>query len=272
MEKYPFHLCQPDYTKSCGACCGLYNFEDHSRETLTALLKRRTELFFSSGENPDPAAYQKKIGTIPPPPKLCETIHNCEFLGFVDKAKKRVGCLLHPVLHQGRDLRTCSFYGAELCSSHFCISYSSLTPVEQKAVICSLNDWYLYGLVLTDVDFVKSFFYHVQNRMGDSVKAGKLDKEEVHSNLRNYFELKESWRFSSNDSRLGKYYFSQAEYRIARIDYEKNWKVRPSQFDTIFVSLASNFKTEGEVLEAESIIEEKISRFIEGYRRPVPAG
>lgn len=272
MTKYSLHLCQPDHTKSCGACCGLYNFEDHSRKTLTALITQRTELFFSSGENPDPAAYQKKVPAIPTPPKLCETIHNCEFLGFVDKARRRVGCLLHPALHQGRDFRTCSFYGAELCDSHFCVSYSTLTPVEQKAVICSLDDWYLYGLVLTDVDFVKAFFTHIQNRMGDSIKAEKLENKEVQNSLRNYFKLKESWQFSAHDKRLGKYCFSEAEYRIARIDYEKNWQMRPSQFDTIFVSLASGFKREGEVLAAESIIEEKIKRFIEMCRRPVPPG
>ena len=174
--------------------------------------------------------------------------------------------MLHPVLHQGQDLRTCSFYGAELCVNHFCISYTSLTPVEQTTVICSLDDWHLYGLVLTDVDFVKAFFTHLQNRMGDSVRADKLEKVPVQHALRNYFALKGAWKFSSSRSRLGKYYFSQAEYRIARIDYEENWDMRPSPFDTIFVSLASAFNTEEEVLEAEDIIEEKIRRFIEVSR------
>ena len=131
-----------------------------------------------------------------------------------------------------------------------------------KAVISALDDWYLYGLVLTDVDFVKTFFTHVQNRMGDSVKKGNLEKGEVRSALRNYFQLKESWQFSAGDKRLGKYYFSEAEYRIARIEYEKHLQMKPSRFDTIFVSLASGFRTEEEVLEAESIIEEKIEQFI----------
>ena len=93
MKKYPLHLCQPDNTKSCGACCGLYNGEDHSRETLISLLERRTELFFSSGENPDVAAYRREIQTIPITLKLCETIHNCEFLGFVDGKGMRVGSI-----------------------------------------------------------------------------------------------------------------------------------------------------------------------------------
>ena len=78
-------------------CCGLYNVEDHSRETLRSLLKQRTELFFSAGKNPDVDSCRRKIQALSVTPKLCETIHNCEFLGFVDREERRVGCMLHPV-------------------------------------------------------------------------------------------------------------------------------------------------------------------------------
>jgi hypothetical protein len=265
MRNYPLHLCQPDNTKSCGACCGLYNVEDHSRETLISLLEKRTELFFSSGEKPDVDRYGREIKAFPPLPKLSETIYNCEFLGFVDRDYRRVGCLLHPVFNHGVDLRTCSFYGAILCRDHFCISFTCLSPVEQRAVISSLDDWYLYGLVITDVDFVKAFFAHVQNRLGDSLRDDRLDTLPVQTALRDFFELKVSWKFLSRIKRLGTYYLSQAEYHIARPDYKKTWGMEPSRFDTIFKSLASVFKSEDDVREAEAIIEEKIRRFIEEY-------
>ena len=266
MRHYPFHLCQPDNTKSCGACCGLYNVEDHSRETLISLLKQRTELFFSSGEKPDVDRYCNKIKAFPTVPKLFETIYNCEFLGFVDRESRKAGCLLHPLLHHGVDLRTCSFYGAELCRDHYCISFTCLTPVEQRAVISSIDDWYLYGLVITDVDLVKAFFNHVQNRLGDSLRDDRLDAIEVQAALRDFFQLKTSWKFMSRTKRLGKYYFSESEYRIARLEYKKTWGMEPSRFDTIFMSLASAFESEDDVREAELIIEEKIRRFIEVYR------
>jgi hypothetical protein len=94
--KYPIHLCQPDETKSCGACCGLYNWEDHSRKTLTALLENNTRLFFSFGQKPDIASYRTLQGETVAQQKLCETIYNCEFLGFINKEQTRIGCLLHP--------------------------------------------------------------------------------------------------------------------------------------------------------------------------------
>jgi len=266
-RKYPFHLCQPDFRKSCGACCGLYNWEDHSRATLTSLLKKRTKVFLTLGVYPDPERYRAMSQILSASEKLCETIYNCEFLGFVDAAQRRVGCLLHPSLHQGRDLRTCSFYGAELCGGHFCISFTSLSFVEQEAVIGSLDDWYLYGLVITDIDLVKEFFTHTQNRLGEGLRSERLKDEEVRGALREFFSLKEYWRFASKGKRLGKYCFSHAEYQIARIEYEKNWGITPSRFDKILVSLSSDFTTVTEVHEAEAIIEEKVGTFIEAYQK-----
>jgi hypothetical protein len=94
--------------------------------------------------------------------------------------------------------------------------------------------------------------------------------------LRGCFQLKESWKFASSPNRLGKYYFSHAEYQVARIEYERDWGTQPSPFDKILVSLSSEFKSRQELLEAESIIEGKIEKFIEAYRKdpetPSPLG
>lgn len=261
-QRYPVHLCQPDEEKSCGACCGLYNWENHARATLKILLQGRRELFFSLQEPRDWDAYSRMCEALTPSPKLCDTIYNCEFLGFLDSREKRVGCLIHPSLHNGVDLRTCSFYGAKLCDEHVCPSFNHLTTVEQQAVVLSIHDWYLYGLVITDIDFVKEFFRHVQDRLGDSVHVEGLRNSKIRQALQDFFVLKERWPFLSEENRLGKYYFSHSEYRIARIDYKKKWGMKPSRFDKIFVSLSSAFRTGNDILEAEAIIEEKIRKFV----------
>jgi hypothetical protein len=270
LPKYPFHLCQPDPAKSCGACCGLYNWEDHSRETLASLLERRTALFFSLENHPDLDQYRNLSASFPANPKLLETIYNCEFLGFIDKEHRRVGCFLHPSNHPGVDRRGDSFYGGELCAAHFCPSFTYLTPVEQQAVLKALDDWYLYGMVITDIDLIKEFFKHVQDRLGESLRPERLKNLHVPKALKDFFQLKESWKFASAARRLGKYYFSQSEYQIARIEYEKNWKMNPSRFDKILVSLSSEFGSREDILEADSIIEERIRKFIEAYQNGSP--
>jgi hypothetical protein len=258
-------LCQPDPSKSCGACCGLYNWEDHARGTLIPLLERRTALFFSCGRDPEGFQRAHARETIPSSPKHLETIYNCEFLGFLDEEQKRVGCLLHPSVNQGRDLRDHCFYGMEICSGHLCPSHSHLTRAEQESVLAALEDWYLYGLVITDIDLVKEFFHHVQTRLGDSVREERLEERKIREALRDFFALKESWKFASSKNRLGKYYFSHSEYQVARIEYEKNWSLKPSRFDKILVSLSSDFRTPEEVFEAESIVEGKIDGFVRAY-------
>jgi len=263
-------LCQPDPSKSCGACCGLYNWEDHSRKALIPLLEKRSALFFSLGR--DPEIFQKACTRekLPPGSKLLEEIHNCEFLGFLDGKKKRVGCLLHPSVNEGRDLRDHCFYGKEICAGHFCPSHTHLTRAEQKSVLAALEDWYLYGLVVTDIDLVKEFFQQVQARLGDSLREERLEKRRVREALGEFFALKESWKFASCRKRLGKYYFSHSEYQVARIEYEKNWRIKPSRFDKILLSLESDFQTPEDVFEAESIIEGKTAGFLRAYEGWTP--
>ena len=263
---YPVHLCQPDARKSCGACCGLFNYQDHSRATLQSLLKKRTELFDLFGNEDRTEEYRKRSNSIVASPKLFEKIYNCEFLGFLDKEQKRVGCLLHPSRNEGEDLRNQSFYGADLCAGHFCPSYTYLTVLEQKAVVAVLDDWYLYGLVVTDIDLVKEFFRHAQTRLGDSIHLKKLEEDAVQNALHDFFALKENWLFISNENRLGKYYFSHSEYQIARIEYEKKWKIKPSRFDKILISLSSDFSSPDDVRKAEEMVEEKIEAFLTAYQ------
>jgi hypothetical protein len=266
MGPYPLHLCQPDDRKSCGACCGLYNWQDHSRQTLRELLGRRTSFFWESPQDGRLTEFRESVALLPPRAKLLEAIYNCEFLGFIDPDQRRVGCLLHPSLHGGEEMRVHSFYGPELCGGHFCPSYTYLSPVEQGMVIAAIDDWYLYGLVITDIDFVKGFADEVQSRLGDPLRVERLTFPGVRQALGEYFRLKESWRFASRQNRLGKYYFNYEEYRIAHIDYEKQWRMKPSRFNAILISLASEFQSRQEIEEAESIIEEKIEKFLEAYQ------
>ena len=114
-------LCQPDEGKSCGACCGLYNYVDSSRSSLKQRLRERTERFHNLVKNPgDVERYAKEILAEEDFKKRYEVIHCCEYLGFLDKDEKKVGCLLHPQQNAGVDLRGSSFYGQELCAGHLC--------------------------------------------------------------------------------------------------------------------------------------------------------
>jgi hypothetical protein len=260
----PLSLCQPDTEKSCGACCGLYNYRGGTRKDLHARLGRRTEFFRSLG----PPSVEKALAfsrwakAEESQHKLLETIYNCEFLGFLDADCRRVGCLLHPQQNQGKDLRSCSFYGADLCASHLCLSHQKLTPEEKWCVIYSLQDWYLYGICITDIDLCKSFFRLTSARLGAQPSLPVLRAGRVRQAARDFFSLKVNWSFRSREEgRFGKYCLAEDEYREARIDYAALGG-SPSRYDDIFLSLESDFSDLGELEEAERIVDRQIDAFV----------
>jgi hypothetical protein len=199
---------------------------------------------------------------------MLETIYNCEFLGFLDSACRRVGCLLHPCRHDGRDLRGCSFYGAELCGGHLCLSHQKLTREEKWAVILALDDWYLYGICITDIDLCKGFFDRASERIGAQPSLSMLSRPAARKALRDFFALKISWPYrKQNEGRFGKYCLAEDEYREARIPYEDLGCGR-SRYDAIFLSLVSEFSSSEELLRAERCIEEKVEAFVRACGEP----
>ncbi len=64
-------------------------------------------------------------------------------------------------------MRDVSFYGRELCDGHFCPSYSYISRAEKLAMLEILDDWYLYGACITDIDLVKEFFRLVSEAAGE---------------------------------------------------------------------------------------------------------
>ncbi|MDD5475812.1 MAG: hypothetical protein PHU03_04765, partial [Syntrophales bacterium] len=200
------HLCQPGPEKSCGACCGLYNYLDSTRESLANRLEKRTAIYHETVRSRDDLKiFADIITSMESQDKRYEVIYCCEYLGFLDETRHRVGCLLHPFQNGGADLRDISFYGQELCEGHFCPSYHYLTRTEQLAVVNSIDDWYLYGLAITDIDLIKEYFRHLSEALGEVPDSSRIEEGPLKDLVRDFFSFKITWPFRSPDSnRLGK--------------------------------------------------------------------
>jgi hypothetical protein len=264
----PFvHLCQPDASKSCGACCGLYNYADSGREALTERLRNRTRLFREIVHGPeDLPRFSAMANGMEDGRKRYEVIHCCEYVGFLDKQERRIGCLLHPIQNAGRDMRDVSFYGRELCDGHFCPSYSYISRAEKLAVLEILDDWYLYGACITDIDLVKEFFRLVSEAAGEMPNPSCFRHPALREAARRFFNLKLTWPFRSDAAnRFGKYSFDGTDYAIFVIDYGA-LGCDKSRFDRIFLSLQSTFRNRHDVQKAEELIRQHLQDVVDRYK------
>ncbi|MDD4355915.1 MAG: hypothetical protein PHN98_01585 [Smithellaceae bacterium] len=260
-------LCQPDERKSCGACCGLYNYVDSSREALTERLRTRTKRFSELVKTPDDLnLYAEATFAAEDFTKRYEVIYCCEYLGFLDDKEKRVGCLVHPMQNNGVDMRTVSFYGRDVCANHLCPSHHFIPLSQQLILLKIMDDWYLYGLCLTDIDLVVTYFRLIANRVGQDIKPEVFDMQELKDIALEYFGWKITWPFRSpSANRLGKYYFDGSQYMISHIDYEKFGK-ELSPLNSIFLSLSSEFQNGDEIEAAEKMVWKNIESFVSIYQ------
>jgi hypothetical protein len=259
-------LCQPDPGKSCGACCGLYNYVDSSREALAARLRTRTRRYREMVSSfDDLARYAAATFAEEDFTKRYEVIYCCEYLGFLDDSEKKVGCLLHPMQNNGIDMRGVSFYGQQVCADHLCPSHHFIRRNQQLVLLKIIDDWYLYGLCLTDIDLVVTYFRLIADQVGQELKPRNFDDPKLKSIALEYFNWKTSWPFRSEEAnRLGKYYFDGSQYMISHIDYEKFGR-DISPYNAILLSLSSQFETAAQLEMAESMIRGNIDAFVRRY-------
>ena len=183
-------LCQRE-AASCGACCGLYNRRDHSRASLEATLRRRTEWLAvvprSEGAFRMAAA---RLAALEPPP-LFPSVKVCPLLGFLDAAESRIGCLAHPAATGGPDLRDAGVYDARTCESFMCPSHAWLSEEEAALAEQACGDAHLYGLVVTDVPFLRAALSAVAEGTGARVEPRHLSRPAFRDALRSLLALKE---------------------------------------------------------------------------------
>jgi hypothetical protein len=265
--KCSIHLCQPDAGKSCSACCGIYNYADSTRESLSARLRERTKSYRKMVRTPDDTRlFSEAIKESEDQTKLYDVIYCCEYVGFLDREEKKVGCLLHPLQCGGADMRGISFYGRDLCDGHLCPSYDYISLEEKRSLINIIDDWYLYGLCVTDIDLVKEYFRVISNAISETPAARRFISGPLREIAGSFFSLKVSWPFRSSDvHRFGKYYFDGSQYMIHHIDYDALGCER-SRFDKIFLSLCSEFGHADELNKGEMIIQSNIDDFVRTYK------
>ena len=142
--------------------------------------------------------------------KLLRDLPSCPFLGLLDHhrpdqdpARSRVGCLLHPSLHDGRDARDCGVYDRDTCEDYLCAAHQLLKAHERRLIVSAIEDSYLYGLVVSDVRFVRELLEAAARINGMTPPPPMLDAPSALATAGDYFVLKVDWPWAAADGILG---------------------------------------------------------------------
>ena len=258
-------LCHRDGA-SCGACCGLYNRRDLSRPAVHALLARRSEAL--AGVPRTPEAFRATAGRLQADedPALFPSVRVCPLLGYLDEARSRVGCLAHPLATDGVDLRDCGAYDAQTCDTFFCPSHSWLSEEEAAlAVAACAGDPYLYGLVVTDVPFLRAALEGVSAQTGARVEQRHVAHPRFRAALQRLLALKEELAPGS-DGLFGAFRAGTDGEPVPRaIDYASLGRAA-SAYDAILTCVGADPRS-GNDLEA---LEAEVRRRVEACAKAWP--
>lgn len=176
---------------SCGACCGLYNREDLGREEARADLRRSTERLARAQRTPEAfrAAVAERVKELPA--GVFPSIRRCPLLGFLDADEERIGCLGHPRVTGGVDLRACGVYDVLTCDAFLCSSHAWLREDEAALAAAAAGDFFLYGLVVTDAPFLHAVLEALEAQTGRRPGAAELRHRPFAAALRALLALKE---------------------------------------------------------------------------------
>jgi hypothetical protein len=176
-----------------------------------------------------------------------------KLLGFLDEDEGRVGCLAHPAANGGVDLRDCGVYDVTTCDAFLCPSHAWLSEEEAAIAAAACGDFHLYGLVVTDVEFVRAALGGVADRAGARVELRHLEHAPFRAALRELFALKEELAPGS-DGLFGAFRpGADGEPVARRIDYEALGRAGGSAYDRILTCVGADPRSGNdlEALEAE---------------------
>jgi hypothetical protein len=247
----------------------MYNRVDSDESSTLDRLAGRTRAFFDEADIEDEdslSSFRARWETTDPEKKLLEGLPNCPFLGLLgfgshgggDPSDYKVGCLVHPLQNDGVDGRDCGVYDRQICEEYLCAAHDILKDYEKWLVIQATSDSYLYGLVITDVKFVRQLFERVAQINGKYPGPTDVQQAGVAQAAAEYFELKRNWPYASEDGVFGQMVPGEGLDTSRRQGPSAALEVEPDAFEAILTCLGTRLESEEQLEHARRLVRERV--------------
>jgi hypothetical protein len=185
----------------------------------------------------------------------------CPLLGFLDEAETRIGCLAHPLVTGGPDLRDAGVYDVITCESFLCPSHAWLGEEEAALAELATGDFHLYGLVVTDVPFLRAVLAAVAGLTGARVERRHLTGPGFLAALRRLLALKEELEPGS-EGLFGAFRPGRdGEPVPRRIDYQAIDRDR-SAYDEILTCVGADPRSGNDLDVMEAEVRRRLDSFV----------
>jgi hypothetical protein len=187
---------------------------------------------------------------------------------MVGREKSRVGCLLHPLAdgNDGVDYRGISYYGGLACRTYFCPSCKCLKPDYKRILRAAADDWYAYGLIITETALVEAFFQELEHRLGRAIVSGDIlghgDREAL---IRRLIDIRRSWPYRAVPGRFGNYFFEDRKYPKPPLEIDEGAGIGP-RCRVILRELASAFSSREQLSAAVGILDDLFEALVNRIR------
>ncbi len=256
---------------SCGACCGLYNRRDLSRPGVNALLARRTAALSDAPRTVE--GFRAAAASLADEGEdvLFPSVRVCPLLGFLDASGTRIGCLAHPLATGGPDLRDCGAYTAHICAGFFCPSHAWLSEEEAAlAADACADDPYLYGLVVTDVPFLRAALGAVAALAAAKVERRHLADAAFRRALSRLLALKEELAPGS-DGLFGAFRAASDGEPMGRtIDYAALGREGASPYDSILICVGADPRSGNDLDALEGEVRRRLEACAAAFSAALP--
>ncbi len=214
-------------------------------------------------------AFARETTAIEPQERPFPQFHHCPFTGLIGKDLSRVGCLLHPMAtgNNGVDFRGLSYYGGLACHSYFCPATHQVAPRHKKILRALIDDWHLYGLVVTESDLLMALFQEIERRLGRKIHLEAFYQyPEAVQPLMDLLRLKIDWPHRPPEADTPcHYFFFDLVHERPTVAYAR-LGVAVSRFEVILRELVSLFDSAADLRRAEERIEAGIEAVVGVFR------
>jgi len=247
----------------------MYNLAWDTRDEVMARLRERRAAFDAICDMNAPLtllAYHDERRKAERHAPVSPMLRVCHFLGILDSATERIGCMVHPSLHGGVDGRDCGAYDRHTCAAFKCQAYRTLKPIEAELIIrACLGDSLRYGWVLNDSVYLQVLFEHLVAQ-GGPIRPAWLDNETLVTAIAAYLDLKVHWPYRDPNAPIAGILLPEAVDDLPwRVEYDALGVVA-SRWDRVLRALGSAFDDVDELEDAEAWLDEVFEAITQAVR------